>query len=75
MAYGGMEAYRLVVYRLAYRLVAAACGASHTLALSEQGGALAFGGNEFGQTGCGAEGADLAHPRPVKAGPDHRIVR
>lgn len=39
---------------------------------------MAWGGNEFGQTGTGMEGSDLAHPRPVRgvgAGEHHRVVR
>ncbi|KAG2493890.1 hypothetical protein HYH03_007827 [Edaphochlamys debaryana] len=59
----------------AYGVAAAGCGATHTMALTEQGLVVAWGGNEFGQTGSGAEGPDQAHPRPVKGMGEQRVVR
>ncbi|KXZ42807.1 hypothetical protein GPECTOR_117g372 [Gonium pectorale] len=59
----------------AYGVRAGGCGASHTMVLTEQGSVVSWGGNEFGQTGCGAEGADQTHPRPVRGLGEQRIVR
>ncbi|GIL93359.1 hypothetical protein Vretifemale_20765 [Volvox reticuliferus] len=58
-----------------YNVVAAGCGATHTMVLTNQGGVLGWGGNEFGQTGCGSEGPDQHHPRPIKGLGDQRVVR
>ncbi|GLI65760.1 hypothetical protein VaNZ11_009375 [Volvox africanus] len=58
-----------------YNVAAAGCGATHTMVLTEQGGVLGWGGNEFGQTGCGSEGPDQHHPRPIKGLGDQRVVR
>ncbi|GIL61242.1 hypothetical protein Vafri_15644 [Volvox africanus] len=58
-----------------YNVVAAGCGATHTMVLTDQGGVLGWGGNEFGQTGCGNEGPDQHHPRPIKGLGDQRVVR
>ncbi|EFJ50194.1 hypothetical protein VOLCADRAFT_58528 [Volvox carteri f. nagariensis] len=57
-----------------YNVVAAGCGATHTLALTDQGAVLGWGGNEYGQTGSGSEGADQHQPRHIKGLADQRVV-
>lgn len=42
--------------------------------LNLQGSVLGWGSNEFGQTGCGSEGPDVLHPRPVKGLGEQRVV-
>jgi alpha-tubulin suppressor-like RCC1 family protein len=50
------------------QIVQVACGQQHTLAITHQGGLVAWGAAEFGQLGHGdVIGIDLPHPRMVKA--------
>jgi alpha-tubulin suppressor-like RCC1 family protein len=54
-----------------------ACGHRHTVTVAEDGAAVAFGSNEFGQLGSvqGAEETKVTRPRAVRAPRNARIAR
>eukprot|EP00698_Gefionella_okellyi_P017376 TRINITY_DN5065_c0_g1_i1.p1 TRINITY_DN5065_c0_g1~~TRINITY_DN5065_c0_g1_i1.p1 ORF type:complete len:706 (-),score=157.80 TRINITY_DN5065_c0_g1_i1:64-2148(-) len=56
------------------RFVALACGNDHILAVSAEGRVFAWGSNEFGQLGNGAQGGSNAYPTVVEALKPYQIV-
>ncbi len=57
--------------------VAVACGFEHTVAVTQAGDVFGWGGNEYGQTGCGADATHVVTPRlarPPRGDPALRCV-